>query len=437
MQVWKEGFCGGTAQLRQRIGEGFLDDWFAAAYLADQTAVLALRNRYINAIDGFEATYGAADEVHLFSAPGRTEVGGNHTDHNRGKVLAAAVNLDTIGVVAKRQDQLVQVCSQGFGSCAVCLDETAPVATEKNTTPSLVRGVAAGFLNHGLQVGGFDAYLQSTVKEGSGLSSSAAFEMLMAWVFAGLYNPAPISPVLLAQIGQYAENVYFGKASGLLDQLTSAVGGFITADFADPVNPQVCSVPFEEALTGVDLVIVDTGGSHADLSDAYSDIPKEMKQVAAALGCDCLAQVSEDAFLSQLGALRHSLGDRCLLRALHFFAENNRVEAEAAALQAGDFETFARLVVASGRSSYEYLQNVFCTFAPQTQPIGLGLCLAEKYLAPCGGAWRVHGGGFAGTMQAFVPKAHTQGFCAAMEAVFGAGKCYLLGVRPFGGMMLV
>jgi galactokinase len=381
----------------------------------------------------FAELYGEGREVSLFSAPGRTEIGGNHTDHQHGRVLAAAINLDILCAAAKNGDNVIRIKSKGFKEDIIDLSELAPKESEKEKAASLIRGVAARFAQLGYQIGGFDAYTVSDVLKGSGLSSSAAFEVAVGTMLNHLYNGGKVPAVSVAQIGQYAENVYFGKPSGLMDQAASAVGGFVAFDFKDPANPVVEPVDFDFASCGHSLCIVDTGGSHADLTGDYSAVTAEMKAVAAFFGKECLREVDEAAFFGSLGKLRAELGDRPVLRAMHFFGDNARVPKQAEALRNGDFEGFKRLVIESGRSSRDMLQNVFSTKSPVEQGLSLALSLSERLLAGKG-AWRVHGGGFAGTIQAFVPDELLESYRSEMEKVFGAGSCHVLSIRKDGGV---
>lgn len=367
---------------------------------------------------------------YLFSAPGRTEIGGNHTDHQLGRVLAGAVSLETVAAVAENGENIVRVQSEGYPRCEIALDDLSIRPAEFGTTAALIRGVAAGT---GLRKG-FDAVVTSTVLPGSGLSSSAAFEVLLG-VIANHLSGAGLTSVEIAQLGQRVENEYFGKPCGLMDQMASAVGGVITIDFADPAQPVVEHLNFDLAAQGHALCIIDSGADHADLTDEYAAIPREMKAVAAVFGKDVLREVREADFLSQLPAVRKAAGDRATMRALHFFAENRRVTEQVDALRAGDFDKFLRLVSESGRSSWLYLQNVVPTGATGHQELALSLALAQKLLNGRG-ACRVHGGGFAGTIQAFVPLDMLDAFKQGMEAVLGAGSCHVLSIRPEGGILL-
>ena len=374
--------------------------------------------------------------MYLISAPGRTEVSGNHTDHNHGKVMAAAVNLDTLAAVTPRSDAVVTIRSEGYASLTLTLDALAPVKEEEGTTAALVRGVAARMQELGYKVGGFDASITSTVRSGSGLSSSAAFEVLTCHIFDCLYNKGDMPFKLRAQISQYAENVFFGKPCGLMDQMASSAGGLVYIDFEKP-DPEVRALSYDFAAKGFSLVVVNTGGSHDDLTADYSAIPQEMKAVAQVFGKELLREVDADAFFAAIPTLREKLTvsnpERAILRAAHFYNENRRVDKQFDALMHDDLETFLKLVIESGRSSYCYLQNT--SASPAHQELCLALMLAEQLLAGKG-AWRVHGGGFAGTTLNFVPTDMLDDFIQKMEAVFGNDSCNVLDVRPVGPAML-
>lgn len=389
--------------------------------------------RYKAAEENFVREFGEQSGVRVFSAPGRTEVSGNHTDHNNGKVLAAAVNLDIIAYTVPTDDGIITVKSEGYPLFTVDTKELEAKADEKDTTPALVRGVAAGFANNGLKIGGFKAYMTSDVMKGSGVSSSAAFEVLVASILSGLYNDNTVSAVKAAQISQFAENKYFGKPSGLLDQMAASVGGFVYVDFKKTQYPVIEPIEFNINQYGYTLCIVDTKGSHADLTPEYAAIPAEMKSVAAALGKTVLREVGEEEFFAKMGELRKKCGDRAVLRAAHFFDENNRVEKAAEALKSGDIDTFLAAIKASGNSSYKFLQNVYANKNPEEQGVAIGLYTAERVLGGKG-ASRVHGGGFAGTIQAFVPNELLDEFVKAENAVFGEGSCHKLFIRPVGGV---
>ena len=397
------------------------------------TPVLYMESQMKAALDaGFAAAFGAAPERY-FSAPGRTEIGGNHTDHQRGRVLAGAVNLDTVAAVRPNGTNMIRIQSQGYPLCLVDLTELTPKAQEINTTPALIRGVAARFAQLGCAVGGFDAYCQSTVLPGSGLSSSAAYEVLIGTIINHLFFDGKVTQAEVAQIGQYAENVFFGKPCGLMDQTASAVGNLVTIDFFDKENPVIRPVAFDFSTCGHALCIIDTRASHADLTDEYAAIPNEIKQIAAYFGKEVLTQIPEADFYGAIPQLRQRCGDRAVLRAIHFYQDNARVPRQVAALERGDFDEFLKLVKESGHSSYMYLQNVIPAGYKAHQDVAIALALCEHLLGGRGG-YRVHGGGFAGTVQAFVPNDMLEAFRAGMDAVLGEGACHVLSIRPQGGV---
>ena len=371
---------------------------------------------------------------YLFSAPGRTELGGNHTDHQLGRVLAGAVSVDTLAAVAPNGERVIRIQSEGYPLCTVSLDELEIRPQEFGSTLSLIRGVAARITQMGHAVRGFDAFVTSRVLPGSGLSSSAAFEVLLGTVINSLDN-CGLSAIEIAQIGQYAENDYFGKPCGLMDQMASSVGGIVTIDFADKDAPVVEPLDFDFASCGHALCIVNSGADHADLTDEYAAIPREMKAVCAVFGKEHLREVDEDAFYARLREVRAAAGDRAALRAMHFFEDNRRVALQVEALKAKDFPRFLDLVNESGRSSWLYLQNVVPTGSTRHQELALSLALAARLLQGRG-ASRVHGGGFAGTIQAFVPLDLLDAFRGGMEAVLGKGSCQVLSIRPEGGILL-
>ncbi len=392
--------------------------------------------RYKKAEADFAAYFGGIGERRFFSAPGRTEICGNHTDHNCGKVFAASVNLDVIAVVELTDDNKITIKSEGFPEDSINLDNLDVVAEEKNTSASLIRGVASKFRQEGYTVGGFRAYTTSNVMKGSGLSSSAAFEVLVGTILSHVYNGGQVSPVKIAQISQYAENVYFGKPSGLMDQMASSVGGFIAIDFKDTSSPVIESVPANFEKFGHALCIVDAKGDHADLTDEYASIPTEMKQIAQYFGCEHLREIAKADIMLNINLLRNQFGDRAVLRAIHFFDENERVEKLVHALKTGDFAAFLGSVKESGDSSFKYLQNIYANSDVPHQCLSIALNVAENSLHRKG-ACRVHGGGFAGTIQAFVPLDSLQQFKMNIEKVFGAGSCHVLSVRPIGGTEVI
>ncbi len=389
------------------------------------------RLRYTSAVQAFEKQYGKSEELRIFSAPGRTEVCGNHTDHNRGCVLAAAVNLDVIAVVRPETNGVIRVKSLGFPEDVIDTADLAVRESEKNTSAALIRGVAAGFAERGHNICGFTAYTTSNVLKGSGLSSSAAFEVLIGTILSGLCNDGSVSPVEIAQIAQYAENKYFGKPSGLMDQMASSVGGFVTIDFADTSAPVIESIPFD--IAGYDLCIVDTRADHANLTPEYAAIPAEMKAVADFFGKTELRDITKKDIYDNIRTLRKECGDRAVSRAFHFFDENERVLRAAAALRRKDTQAFLDTINESGSSSFKYLQNVFAPGDPRLEAVVIALYAAQDVLAGRG-ASRVHGGGFAGTIQAFVPQELTERFTSVMESIFGERSCYNLRIRPVGGI---
>lgn len=381
---------------------------------------------------GFQAAFGVAPERY-FSAPGRTEIGGNHTDHQRGRVLAAAVNLDTLAAVRVNGTGTIRILSEGYPISQVELNCLEPQAGEVNTTPALIRGVAARFAQLGCQVEGFDAYCTSTVLPGSGLSSSAAFEVLIGTIINHLFFQGKVSQPEIARIGQYAENVFFGKPCGLMDQTASAVGNLVSIDFFDKDHPVITPVDFDFSACGHALCIIDTRASHADLTDEYAAIPGEIKSVCAHFGKEVLTQIEETDFYSAIPALRRECGDRAVMRCIHFYQDNARVPRQVAALEAGDFDAFLALVAESGRSSWMYLQNVIPAGYTEHQDVAVSLALCQHYLRGRG-AFRVHGGGFAGTVQAFVPFDLLDSFRAGLDGALGVGACHVLSIRPQGGV---
>ena len=393
--------------------------------------------RYLRAIEAFEAKFGEREELFLFSVPGRSELSGNHTDHNFGRVLAGAIDRDIIAVVAKSADGAVQLKSEGFPMDSVCLADVPDKNNfKKFTSSALIAGMLSAFAQRGLATGGFDAYTETEVLKGSGLSSSAAFEVMVGNILNHLYNGGKVDNQEIAKMAQYAENEYFGKPCGLMDQMACAVGSFVAIDFADPASPVVEPIDFSLSDAGYALCIVNTGGNHADLNEDYASVPAEMKAVASALGQAVLRPVNEKELLAKIPALREQVGDRAVLRALHFLRENERVEKQKAALLAGDVQAFLELALASGDSSFKYLQNVYTTKNVGEQGLSLALCLTEGFLKGKGCAWRVHGGGFAGTVQAYVKKELADEYCAFMDSVFGKGACMRLAIRAEGAVAI-
>lgn len=419
------------SEIRTAVSAGSYNKDFSVMY----QSVDAAKERYLKAIDAFEKLYGDADEIRLFSAPGRTEVGGNHTDHQHGCVLAGSVDLDVIAVVARNNDNKVRIKSEGYDMDVIDLNELQPIASEEGRASALIRGMCGIVKEQGFKIGGFNAYTTSNVLKGSGLSSSAAFEVLVGVILSHMFNDGGIDAVEIAKIAQKSENIYFGKPCGLMDQMASSVGGFTAIDFNDTSNPIIEKIDFNLASHAHRLCIVNTGGNHADLTGDYAAITTECRTVSNAMGKDFLRDVNEADFYANLSELRKSCGDRAVLRAIHFFADNARVPEEKAALLEDRFDDFLKLITTSGNSSFRYLQNVFSVSAPAEQGLSLALALTERFLAGRGG-YRVHGGGFAGTIQAFVPDDMLEDYKALIESVFGEGNCYVLNIRPVGGYAL-
>lgn len=422
-----------TIELKQQIAQGEYDAAFAKLYGAD--AVQEQRKRYTDLIDEFEKKYGTNRTVRLYSAPGRTEIGGNHTDHQHGRVLAGSVNIDMIAAAAPNSLNQLRVQSEGYDLCVIDLADLAARKEEENTTMSLLRGECEAFRQRGAALSGLDVYVASNVPKGSGVSSSAAFEVLIGVILNDCFMTKKVSPIEIAQIGQWAENVYFGKPCGLMDQMASSVGNIITIDFADPAHPDVEPVQVDFSKAGLALCILDSCADHADLTDEYAAVPAECRAVAAVCGGEVLRDVPFDTFLAKLPECRRQCGDRAVLRAFHFYADNDRVAQQVAALRGGDFDAFLQLVTASGDSSWEYLQNVIPAGYKEHQEMGVTIAAAKHYLQGKG-AVRVHGGGFAGTAQAFVPVDMLADFKAHMEAILGEGRCHVLSIRPEGGAVL-
>ncbi len=418
-------------ELKAMFQDGAMDSRLRRVYVSD-AEIKAQYARYTAVIDAFSELFSGERDIRLFSAPGRSEVGGNHTDHNHGRVLAAGINLDAIAAAAKNDEYIVRVKSEGYPMDVVGLSDLSVQESELGHSPALVRGVCQGFLNYGYKIGGFDATTASRVLSGSGLSSSAAYEVLVGTMLNYLYNDGKVDAVTIAKIAQYAENEYFGKPCGLMDQTACSVGSFVTIDFKDPQNPEIEEVKFDFAACGHALCIVDTKGSHSDLTDEYGYIREEMESVAQYFGKKVLREVPEAEFYSELPSVRKRVGDRAVLRAMHFYADNDRVLKEVDALRTGDFEAFKQYILESGYSSYMYNQNVFSVKQPQEQPVSLALAISQRVLEGRG-AWRVHGGGFAGTIQAFVPLDLLDSYKREIEQVFGEGACYVLSIRPVGG----
>ena len=423
-----------TRRIISEIENGNYDNLFLDIYV-DEDKISYQKQRYVNAIESYIEEFGE-DDVEIYSAPGRSEVGGNHTDHQHGEILAASINLDAIGIVKKTDDMKVSILSKGYTLTTISLENLDMQEEEKETTIALIKGVVAGLANRGYKIGGFKAYITSDVLIGAGLSSSAAYETLIGNIVSGLYNNMSVSAEEIAIIGQFAENVYFGKPCGLMDQMACSVGNMVHVDFADINNPKVEKVTFDLNKYGYSLCITDTKGSHADLTADYAAVPEEMKKVAAFFGKEVLLGLTVDDILENIVKVREQVGDRGVLRALHFIRENERVQKEVSYLSDEDIEGFLKTVVASGNSSYKYLQNVYSNADVQHQNVSLALAISEDFLGD-NGVSRVHGGGFAGTIQAFVKNDIVIEYQKIMDKVFGQGACSVLKIRKYGGMKVL
>lgn len=420
---------------KQELSDGVHAARLASLYCCAPAETASEATRYAAVLDGLEKTFGSHAEAGLYSAPGRTEIGGNHTDHQHGRVLAGSVNIDMIAAAAPNDKNQLRVQSEGYDLCVIDLNDLEARKEEENTTAALLRGECAAFTQRGAKLAGLDIYISSNVPKGSGVSSSAAFEVLIGVILNDCFMAEKVSPIAIAQIGQWAENVYFGKPCGLMDQMASSVGNIITIDFASPAKPVVEPVAVDFSKAGLALCILDSGADHADLTDEYAAIPAECRAVAAVCGGEVLRDVPFETFLAKLPECRRQCGDRAVLRAFHVYADNDRVAKQVAALHDGDFGTFLCLVNESGRSSWEYLQNVIPAGYKEHQEVGVTIA-AAKHLLGDKGAVRVHGGGFAGTVQAFVPVEMLDEFKAGMEAILGEGRCHVLSIRPEGGAVL-
>jgi galactokinase len=405
---------------------------FKELYGSDAAVLQKQAKRYIDLMKAFQSSF-KNDDIELFTSPGRTEIGGNHTDHNYGRVLAGAVNLDNVAVAAKNNSNIVRIESIGYPKFEVDLADLKPSKNEQYSSASLVRGISARLKELGYAIGGFDACIDGGVPKGSGLSSSASFEVLIGAIINHLFNNGKLDPIQNAIIGQYAENNYFGKPCGLMDQTACAVGGLVTIDFEDPSKPIVKKVHFDFVATGFALVITDTGGNHADLNDEYASLPTDMKAVAAELGKKVLRQVTLEQVVDIAPKIREKVGDRALLRAYHFLGDNQRVVNQVAALEKNDFKSFLGMVIESGYSSYMYNQNIFPVNNVKEQGVSLALALSEMILKGQG-AWRVHGGGFAGTIQAFVPQNLLDKYVSTLEHIYGKNSCHKLFIRQKGSI---
>ena len=420
---------------KQELSSGAHAARLASLYCCAPEETAPQAARYEAALNGLETTFGPHAEAGLYSAPGRTEIGGNHTDHQHGPVLAGSVNIDMIAAAAPNSLNQLRVQSEGYDLCVINLDDLTARKEEENTTISLLRGECEAFRQRGAELAGLDVYISSNVPKGSGVSSSAAFEVLIGVILNDCFMTDKVSPIEIAQIGQWAENVYFGKPCGLMDQMASSVGNIITIDFADPAYPDVEPVPVDFSKAGLALCILDSCADHADLTDEYAAVPAECRAVAAVCGGEVLRDVPFDTFLAKLPECRKQCGDRAVLRAFHIYADNDRVAKQVTALREGDFSTFLHLVSESGHSSWEYLQNVIPAGYKEHQEMGVTIAAAKHYLNGKG-AVRVHGGGFAGTAQAFVPVEMLADFKKNMEAILGEGRCHVLSIRPEGGAVL-
>lgn len=421
--------------LMQELQNGLWDNRLAEIYAANENEAEAQGIRYQGALKRYVELFGAGD-VEVYSAPGRTEIGGNHTDHQHGMVLAASVNLDTVAVAGYNRKNRIELVSEGYDPVSIDIGELEVKESEYGTTAALIRGMAKGMKEHGHEIGPFKAYVTSNVLNGAGLSSSAAFETVIGTIFSGLFNQGKVSPVEIAILGQYAENVYFGKPCGLMDQMASSVGSIVFIDFKNPGSPVVEKMEYDMGKKAYSLCIVDTKGSHADLTDDYARIPAEMKEVAGLFGCKVLREVPEEAFFAKLPEIYAKTSNRAVLRAVHFFQENERVNKEAEALRTDDFGGFLQLVKESGDSSFKYLQNIYSNHDEQNQPIAVGLAVSEKILREKG-VCRVHGGGFAGTIQAFVKNEFVSEYKKTLEGIFGEGACHVLKIRKYGGLLVM
>ena len=419
-----------ASEIKNRIERGALEK-FAELYSSTE----GQKGRFLSLLDTFISLYGDVEAV-LLSVPGRSEISGNHTDHNRGCVLAGAIDRDVIAVAARNTDGAIRFYSEGYDREEICLNDCSdPEKNEKYSSRALIAGTVDGFIKRGYLAGGFDIAMTSDVLKGSGISSSAAFEVMIGNAINHLYNDGAIPNTEIAKIAQYAENVHFGKPCGLMDQMACAVGGFVYIDFKDAENPEVVPIEFSLDSAGYALCIINTGGNHADLNEDYASVPREMKAVAKELGRDVLSGVSEAELIEKIPEIREKLGDRAVLRSLHFIRENNRVRDAKTALAEGRLDRFFDAVNSSGASSFKYLQNVYTTINVREQGLSLALALIDGYLGG-EGASRVHGGGFAGTVQVFIRKNRLAGLCELMDSVFGEGSTMILNVRPVGAVKL-
>lgn len=425
-----------VAELKENLTSGAFRDTLSWLYCCNPEDTSAFSGRYLDVLAGLENTYGAHAGAALFSAPGRTEIGGNHTDHQHGCVLAGSVNIDMIAAVAANEGNLLRLKSEGYPPYVIDLTELNQNPDEENTSYAILRGTCKAFADRGAKLTGLDVYVASNVPKGSGVSSSAAFEVLIGTIFNELFmEENKVSPIEIAQIGQWVENVYFGKPSGLMDQMASSVGGVVSIDFADPAKPAVTAIDMNLAEAGLSLCILDSGADHADLTDEYAAVPTDCCKVAQLCGGDVLRNVPHGTFLKNIPNLRGKCSDRAILRAIHFYHDNARAQMEADALKRKDYAAFLKLIDESGHSSWEYLQNITPAGAIDQQAVGLTIALAKELLHG-EGAVRVHGGGFAGTVQAFVPVEKVEQFQSDFEAVMGENSCHVMAIRPVGGYRL-
>ncbi|MBR2025487.1 MAG: galactokinase [Clostridia bacterium] len=424
-----------TTELLNYVKNGELNAKLADIY--GEENVESQKARYEEAINDFLSIYGEK-EVSIFSVPGRSEISGNHTDHNHGKVLAGSINLDIIAIASKTDDGVIRIKSKGFDEDKIDTNTyVEPNESDYFKSGALIAGMAKAFVNGGYNKGGYIAYTTSNVFKGSGLSSSAAFEVMVGNILNYFYNDGKVDNVEIAKMAQYSENVFFGKPCGLMDQMACAVGGFVYIDFEDTKNPKIEKIDFNLSGAGYALCIVNTGGNHADLNDDYASVPSEMKAVAKELGCEYLRQTCLGEVLANVKELREKVGDRAILRAYHFFNENDRVSAQASYLKENDVESFLEFVIKSGNSSYKFLQNVYTTKNVSEQGLSLALAITENILCDTGAAWRVHGGGFAGTIQAFVPFEQVSAYKEEIDSALGDGACHILRIRPYGAIQVL
>ena len=426
------------SEIKELIARGDYDRKLSWLYCRPQEGIGYYRERLNRVLDGYAGVFGAEGSapVRVYSAPGRTELGGNHTDHQGGKVLTGSVDLDALACAAPNGTGVVRIFSEGYGEVCVDCSALSPVESEKNTTAAILRGILSRVAEKGYAVSGFNAYITSDVPGGSGLSSSACLEVLLGVAVNDLFCNGELSAVEIAQIGQYAENVFFGKPSGLLDQMGCAIGGVVGIDFADPGCPKFKAVPLDLSGFGYAMCIIDTGADHSDLTEDYSAVPAEMRAVAACMGKTVLSQATEEAFYAALPEIRRQVGDRAVLRAIHYYSDCRRVDQQLAALERGDFDAYLKLVSQSGLSSFLYLQNISTYRCSAEQPVAAALAMAEHLLGGRG-AVRVHGGGFAGTIQAYVPVDMVDAFSAGMNALLHEGACRVTFIRPCGGCVLM